>query len=420
MRINCKPNILSIAWLLAFWLAAPLHLISQEKDKLIDSLLRSQPEQFGKIMKNVSKYEVQIIYTQVDRDKKNNPTLTHHTFRLGQNYFYPASLVKLPCSLLALEKINSLKEKGITKDTPMITVSTKECPLSVKRDSSSESNFPSAAHYIKKMLLVSDNFSYNRIYELLGKEYIFNRLQDIGYRNTRIVHSFDRGCPDGKSTNAVMFTNDNGDTLHYQPPQKNDTVYPHPLGTVKKGRAHLDHRDKWVRGPKDYTAMNYLPLDDVHDMVVQIIFPSQTSKSKRFDLTDDDRLFLRRYMSMYPRESDHPKYDMSRYEDSHKKYLMFGTYHNKIDSDTMRIFNIVGQSHGELIDCAYFADYKNGVEFFLSAVIYVNSDGVINDGKYEYATIGFPFLTDLGKLIYSYDRKRPRKYMPVLDELKIH
>ena len=53
-------------------------------------------------------------------------------------------------------------------------------------------------------------------------------------------------------------------------------------------------------------------------------------------------------------------------------------------------------SHGCLSDVAYFADSTRHNEFLLSAVLYTNKDGVINDGAYEYTTIGLPFLARLG------------------------
>lgn len=55
------------------------------------------------------------------------------------------------------------------------------------------------------------------------------------------------------------------------------------------------------------------------------------------------------------------------------------------------------------------ADLARGVEFLLSAVVYVNTDGVLNDDRYEYDTIDFPFLRELGRRMYQADcrRKRP-------------
>lgn len=416
--IGTGRDIRSILIVVLLFTAATLLAQENRSDRFIDSLLRAHPALFGKILESIDKYEVQIVYTKIDRDKRNYPSLQHYTYRLGKDYFYSASLVKLPASALALEKLNKIGKEGLSRNSVMFTDSTGECRMPVRKDMTAESGLPSVAHYIKRMLLVSDNFSYNRIYEFLGQEYINARLSELGYTSSRIVHSFDGGCNDGKHTPPVSFYG-NGDTLLYgQPAQLNDKVYPHPRGTVKKGKAHLDSRDRFVRRPKDYTRMNYIPLFDIHSMVIAVMMPEAIEKEKRFNLSKDDYVFLRRYMGMLPRESDFPGYDPKKYQDSHKKYLLYGNYHGTIGTDSIRIFNIVGQSYGDLSDCAYIADYRNNVEFFLSAVIYVNSDGVINDGKYEYQSIGLPFLTNLGKVFLEYERQRSRPNMPDLSEYK--
>jgi hypothetical protein len=122
---------------------------------------------------------------------------------------------------------------------------------------------------------------------------------------------------------------------------------------------------------------------------------------------------------MYPYESKYPKYDRKNYYDSYKKYFLFGDSKDSITNRNIRIFNVVGQSYGFLSDIAYVADFQNKIEFMLSAVIYVNSDGIINDGKYDYDKIGFPFLGDLGRVIYDYEKKRNRATVPDLSEFKI-
>lgn len=55
----------------------------------------------------------------------------------------------------------------------------------------------------------------------------------------------------------------------------------------------------------------------------------------------------------------------------------------------------------------------------LAVTIYVNSDGVLNDDKYDYETIGWPFLYKLGQAIYQYDLNRTRKYSPDLSRFKM-
>jgi hypothetical protein len=151
-----------------------------------------------------------------------------------------------------------------------------------------------------------------------------------------------------------------------------------------------------------------MPLQEINDFLIALMYPEIVPQEKKLAFTDDDYKLILKAMSQYPRESDYPHYDGSKFEDSYKKYLMFGDYHGTIKTDSLRIFNVVGQSYGWLADCAYFVDHKNKVDFFLSAVIYVNANQVLNDGRYEYKSIGFPFLTHLGRLIYDYEKSRKR------------
>ena len=87
--------------------------------------------------------------------------------------------------------------------------------------------------------------------------------------------------------------------------------------------------------------------------------------------------------------------------------------------ENIRIFSKTGGAYGYLIDNAYVVDFENGVEFLLSAVIHTNRDGIYNDDKYEYETEGYPFLKNLGQLVYRYELQRKRAYKPDLIEFKV-
>jgi hypothetical protein len=46
----------------------------------------------------------------------------------------------------------------------------------------------------------------------------------------------------------------------------------------------------------------------------------------------------------------------------------------------------------------------------LTATVYVNSDGILNDDKYDYDSIGYPFMYQLGQTIYNYELQRNREH----------
>src|SRR5205823_2249605 len=107
-----------------------------------------------------------------------------------ERYFNPASTVKLPAVLVALEKLNKMKVKGVNKYTPLVIDSSFGGQSKVLEDTSSSNGLPSIAHYIKKIFLVSDNDAYNRLYEFVEQQMLNEALWQKGYKDVRITRQF--------------------------------------------------------------------------------------------------------------------------------------------------------------------------------------------------------------------------------------
>ena len=122
-------------------------------------------------------------------------------------------------------------------------------------------------------------------------------------------------------------------------------------------------------------------------------------------------------MSAYPYESKYPNYDTSEYYDTYVKFLLYGSEKNTVKPN-IRIFNKVGDAYGFLTDIAYIVDFKNKVEFMVSTTIYCNSDGIFNDDLYDYDSIGYPFMKNIGNIIYQYELQRKKKYLPDLSKFE--
>jgi hypothetical protein len=188
-----------------------------------------------------------------------------------------------------------------------------------------------------------------------------------------------------------------------------------PLRKAYKGQGYLK-KDLLVKQPFDFTYKNFYPLQEQQEVLKAILFPEFVEPRRRFDLTEEDRGFVMQYMSQLPGETKMPAYnnDTTLY-DAYCKFLMYGEDKTPIPK-SIRIFNKVGDAYGYLIDNAYIVDFENGVEFMLSAVINTNTDGVYNDGKYEYKTLGYPFMRNLGRVVYGYELNRKKKRKPDLRE----
>lgn len=397
-----------------------INVFSQNKnsDFLKKLLWAEASPQLKNIFQQPDTFRYQLIYTRINRDKSNNPHFKNYYLNVDRNeYFNPASTVKMPLAFLALEKINSLKKYRVDGFTPMLTDSSWSGQSVVTSDTSAISGLPSVAQYIKKIFLVSDNDAYTRLYEFLGQQHINERLWEMGYKDMRITRRFvPMNEEENRHTNQIRFVK-NDKFLYKQPAAYNDK----PFDFSKKiliGNAHYDRNDSLINGPMDFTSHNNVPLEDLRDILQSVLFPQSVAKEKRFDLSKDDYQFLYQYMSMLPYESDHPKYDTSEFFGSYTKFFMFKSGHTRIPS-YIRIFNKPGWSYGFLTDVAYIVDFKNKVEFMLSGVIYVNSDGVLNDDTYEYDQVGYPFFKEVGDIIYQYELKRRRKFTPDLSKFKL-
>lgn len=373
-----------------------------EKDSLLKALLEQK-----------DKYKIQIMYTQINRYNGNDADFKVYTFNLNnEKYWYPASTVKLPAAVFAFEKLNNLNKPGVTKYSPLEIDSAYSGQTRVLWDSTAENNRPSIAHYAKKVFLVSDNDAHNRLFEFIGQRELLERLLRFGYRNSYIFTRLSVGASYEQNRHTNPFRFYEGDKVIYeQPAAYNPDTVIMPLKDLQQGKGYYS-RGKLIEQPMDFSDKNYYGLDDQHYLMRRLFFPESFGSRYPLNLTEDDYRFLYSAMSMLPRESIYPKYaPYDKYWDGYVKFFMYGDTKDSIP-DHIRIFNKVGLAYGYLTDNAYIIDTKNGVEFFLSATIYVNEDGIFNDDKYEYDSIGFPFLARLGRYIYEYELKREREVFP--------
>ena len=90
-------------------------------DTLLQNILsRNNNNLFQQVLQQKDSFRLQIIYTQINRDKHNTPSFKNYYFNTDSNlYFNPASTVKLPLAILALEKLNNMNIKGVNKYTPL-------------------------------------------------------------------------------------------------------------------------------------------------------------------------------------------------------------------------------------------------------------------------------------------------------------
>lgn len=388
-------------------------------DDHLRRILQANPDTlFQRVLQHPEQFRYQIIYTEINRNKQNRPSFRHYYLNVDSlAYFNPASTVKLPLAILSMEKLHRLRKHGVNLETALQFDSSRAWHRPLYKDSTSPNGLPSIAHFIRKALLVSDNDAYNRMYQFVGQQETNSRLQQMGYPDLRITRQFMGLTPEqNRYTNPIRFIRPDGSLIWQQPeaynPDPFDFSHIHKLGI-----GHLNAKDSLVMEPIDFTFANNLTVAQLQGILQAVMFPDDVPAVKRFNLDQQDLDFLYRYLSQYPSESDDPKYDTAKFYDSYVKFFFRDKSHAM--PPRVRVFNKVGWAYGCLTDVSYVADFANKVEFMLTATIYVNADGILNDDKYEYEEVGWPFLYQLGQTIYRYELQRKRSHQPDLRSVEL-
>ncbi|HEA29528.1 MAG TPA: hypothetical protein ENH91_05980 [Leeuwenhoekiella sp.] len=368
---------------------------AQELNPLHQILDAKKPE-ISRVMDSLPDHALQIRYTHISRDSKGNRSFKTYDFQTDDaNYFYPASTVKLPVAVLALEHMVGKELKNGTR----VNLDT---PYQIKGDTLTSS----LRKDIEAIFAVSDNEAYNRLYELLGRDSINAYLKNKALEPLQIVHRLSTPNAAEAKTRDVVFYPESKKTVTRNG-YTSTAIRKLQLKGIQKGKGFMQN-DSLISGAFDFSSKNYYPVSTQQELMKRLLFPQEYLKSERFVLDKKTRRFLLRTMHKMPRQLG---YDDSHYQDSYGKFFMYGDRKNRIPSH-IQIFNKVGYAYGTLTDNAYIKDKKNNIEFLLTVTILVNKNQIFNDNRYEFDSVGIPFLAELGRQVYSYEqaiRQKDRK-----------
>ncbi len=371
----------------------------------LDSIVRKTP-----ILRHVSsaadKYKLQIVLTEIQTTVDGSRSFVTSEFHADDTrYFYPASIVKLPASIFAAEKINALGNRGIDLFTRVIIDSSYSCQKAMSVDVYTNDSIPTIGAFIEKALVVSDNPSYSRLYEFVGPEYFAQRLSEMNMPHAQIIQRFSNcDSTENRHTNGFQFVSAFGEPLYTQPPAYFSKPRQKPMPDMGVGKMRVSN-GKTIKSPKDFSNSNALPLHYVHDILMELIYPE--SRPFSYTISEAQRSYLRRALTISPKDSNNKKIAGNKeFHDNYTNYFFFGN-ENKQRESNLEVCNIVGLAYGFMTDVAYVHDPDSGLEFFLSATLYCNESDIIGSGSYEYSTIGFPFLKELSvQVLEALSKKR--------------
>ncbi|MFM8241186.1 MAG: serine hydrolase, partial [Crocinitomicaceae bacterium] len=151
------------------------------KDSLVDFVL-----------KNRDKYRLQFIVTDIQRDLDGQEEFKTYDFTTNE-YFYPASMVKLPTAVAMFEILDSL---DISRDSYVKMNKDFNCGSSGFVDLTLKRNIPISLA-IEDMLSISDNAYYSLFFNVVTPKLLNYKLTERQLYKTNIFGGF-TGCPRGK------------------------------------------------------------------------------------------------------------------------------------------------------------------------------------------------------------------------------
>ena len=358
------------------------------KDTLVDFVLR-----------NRDKYRLQFIVTDIQRDLDGQEEFKTYDFTTNE-YFYPASMVKLPTAVAMFEILDSL---DISRDSYVKMNKDFNCGSSGFVDLTLKRNIPISLA-IEDMLSISDNAYYSLFFNVVTPKLLNYKLTERQLYKTNIYGGF-TGCPRGKllETHSYSIFSPDG-TLKASYPKSildsSEFMYRLPFTSRKLIGKYQMENGKKVEKPYDFNSFLDYPLMDIHQTVFRLVFPQKVTSKERFQISFDSRKYLLRCMGNFPREMKNKSYhDKNLYPDNYYKYSIIGNKPELASSGRYRIFSKIGIAYGFVTESAYIVDFENQKDFLFSVSIYVNDDDVVNDNVYEYSKIARPFIANFTRLI---------------------
>lgn len=385
--------------LTALVLAAAGGRLQARDDDLLARLLRDAGPLSRRLLAARDEFELQLLWSRCER----TPTGAWQIRRghaLGvrrQRWFAAASFVKLPLAALLLEQVCA---RGLIDqvDRLRLVVDAREACAPLPADV--DAGWP-LVRLLRAIFAVSDNRAYNALYELLGSDAIHRRLGELGYADCRVGARL--GCNGKRPGKLAARVFDGGGTLVWDSPARSaEHAQAFPFGRALKGRAWMQG-GRQTPGAHDFSDSNFMPLADVHRMTLELGSGQALGAEPMFALCPKARKLLVQVMTLTPRECPDPAYDPLQFADDHSKWLIAPDQAGRRPAG-LRIASKNAQSYGYMGDSAFIVDEARDIAFALSAVVFVDRDGVLNDGRYAYADIGRPFLRELGAAVLAYER----------------
>ncbi|MCA9720454.1 MAG: hypothetical protein KC468_37675, partial [Myxococcales bacterium] len=166
---------------------------------------------------------------------------------------------------------------------------------------------------------------------------------------------------------------------------------------LQLGVAYLDQDKRRVDEPLDFSHKNWVSLRVFHRLALSLARP-ELPGAAALGLEAKHRAFLLQAMTEDPNASPNPVYPDPKKSGLHYHTMIQGMM-RAMPLERIRYVGKAGRAFGFHLDNAYVEDRETGRAMVVTAVVYANSDGVLNDDRYGYDSVTRPFLKDLGEAL---------------------
>lgn len=372
------------------------------EDPWLRGLMEARPRKFATLLADPARFRMQVLVTVIPADTNKGAAAVEHGYRVDAEYVYPASAIKTFAAVGALLVLDDLRDQGrrVGLHTPLAYCEGDSQKCTTDHDESNlDGGTITVGHEIRKMQLVSNNVSFNRLYELVGHRELNEGMWALGFPSLRVQHRM-YGVRDPflqRHTPRVELRPSKGKPVVIEAKQSDLEMPPLGFSQMALGVGYIDDEtNARVDEPLDFRTKNYVSIRDLHRLTLAIARPGLPGVPQ-LELRKAHRQWLIESMEDNPSETVNPAYPKEKNGLRYK--TMIGGMQRVMPLSRIRYMCKAGRAYGFHLDNAYIEDRKTGRAMAVTVVIYANANGVLNDNAYEYDGVTRPFLKNLGEVL---------------------
>ena len=369
------------------------------RDDWLERRLRQADPRFSHWLARADELRLQILVAQVVPRDGGAPSFEEHGYRVDAEYVYPASAIKTFLAICTLRALRALAERhGVELDASArilrCRLSRPGCEPPEADEDEDRGEGERKKHEklwvrqeIRKLLLYSDNDSYDRLYDIAGHRELNEDAAALGFSSVRFHHRMNAPASRSKVLRRLMLLPRGGPAVTI-PLRKSDfEPQPTPAARLSLGKAHFSDRGR-VAEPMSFANKNYASLRDMQRLNLSLLFPA-SSRAVELGLTAAERALVVEAMTGQLR----PVRSAARH-----KPLLPGVL-EVLPAERLRYVGKSGRAYGFHLENAYLEDKQSGRGLLVTAVIYANPNGVLNDDDYDYDETSKPFFRARGRAL---------------------